>query len=194
MKLKMARNSLFAVLLRSPWWVSIAVVVVFALAANALLPQQYVVFGVMGGLPFLVIGVIAAYRQFQAPAREEVERTLDALATMPWRDFSGLLEQAYTRQGYAVSRAPGDAADLRITKDGRTTLVAARRWKASNHGVEPLRALARARVEQDASHCTYVSLVDPGNKTRRFAADNRVDILDGPALVSLVRKLPLPKG
>jgi restriction system protein len=93
-----------------------------------------------------------------------------------------------------VDRLPGDAADLQLTKAGSTTLVAARRWKASNHGVEPLRALARARAEQDASHCTYVSLVDPGDKTRRFAANNRVDILTGPQLVPLVRKLPLPRG
>ena len=39
MKLKMAPNSLFAILLRKPWWVSIALVGVIALAARALVPQ-----------------------------------------------------------------------------------------------------------------------------------------------------------
>ena len=51
MKLKTAPNSLFAILLRKPWWVSIALVGVIALAARAraLVPQPYVVFGMMGG-------------------------------------------------------------------------------------------------------------------------------------------------
>ena len=38
MKWKMSDKSLFALLLRSPWWISIAVFVGFALLARALLP------------------------------------------------------------------------------------------------------------------------------------------------------------
>lgn len=40
MKLKMAEKSLFAILLRSPWWVSFSLVAVFALASKALLPAR----------------------------------------------------------------------------------------------------------------------------------------------------------
>ena len=79
MKLKMARNSLFAVLLRSPWWISFALVLLVALASRALLPEQYVLFGVMGGFPFLVIGGIAAYRQLRAPGDEEIAHSLRVL-------------------------------------------------------------------------------------------------------------------
>ena len=42
MKLKMSENSLFAILLRSPWWISMVLVAVFALASGALLPAPYV--------------------------------------------------------------------------------------------------------------------------------------------------------
>ena len=41
MKFKMSPNSLFAVLLRSPWWVSFALMGLFSLAAVALLPRDY---------------------------------------------------------------------------------------------------------------------------------------------------------
>ena len=56
----MSKNSLFAILLRAPWWISMAVVALLALAASALLPEPYVALGVMGGFPFLVIGSMAA--------------------------------------------------------------------------------------------------------------------------------------
>lgn len=186
MRLKMAPNSLFAVLLRSPWWISIAVALTFALAAGALLPNQYKVFGMMGGFPFLVIGLIAAWRQLRALSAPQVERTLQRAAAMPWREFCVALEQAYTRQGYGVSRLDGRAADLLVAKAGRSTLVAGRRWKAANHGVEPLRNLADARRAQDVSHCVYVTLSDVGDKTQRFARDNQIELLHGSALAELL--------
>ena len=61
----MAKNSLFAVLLRSPWWVSAVIGLVLALLALALLPEQLRAVGAVSGLPFAVIGVMAARRQWQ---------------------------------------------------------------------------------------------------------------------------------
>jgi restriction system protein len=45
LKIRMAKNSLFAVLLRSPWWISAAIAVVLAVLALALLPADYRVVG-----------------------------------------------------------------------------------------------------------------------------------------------------
>lgn len=71
MKFKMAEKSLFAILLRAPWWVSFVVMLAVALAAGALLPDAYKTAGMLGAFPFLVIGVVAAWRQRNAlsPAR-----------------------------------------------------------------------------------------------------------------------------
>lgn len=183
----MARNSLFAVLLRSPWWISFALVLVIALASGALLPAQYVPFGVMGGFPFLVIGVIAASHQLRAPSEAEVARILEALAAMSWNDFATTLERAYQAQGYAVSRLQGEGADLQLLKAGRTTLVSAKRWKAVNQGVEAVRALDAARTRMDASRCIYICIAGVGDHAQRFANKNQVEILGGPALAALMR-------
>ena len=188
MKWKMAPNSLFAVLLRSPWWISFVIVLVVALTSRALLPEQYVPFGIMGGFPFLVIGAIAAYRQLQAPGEKEIARTMGALAGMSWGEFSRLLELAYGQQGFTVSRLAGDSADLELVKAGRTSLVSGRRWKAVNQGVDALRALVQARDARDASHCVYVAMSALGNNARRFAQQNQVEILTGEALARLVRQ------
>ena len=64
MKFKMSPNSLFAVLLRSPWWVSFALMGLFSLAAVALLPRDYALAGVLGTFPFFAVGCIAAWRQW----------------------------------------------------------------------------------------------------------------------------------
>ena len=184
----MARNSLFAVLLRSPWWISFGLVFAIALASGALLPAPYVPFGVMGGFPFLVIGVIAAYRQFNTPGEQEVSDTMVTLSSMSWGEFSSLLERAYRQQGYAVSRPQGDAADLQLVKAGQTALVSAKRWKAANQGVDAVRALAQARDALDAGRCIYVALAALGDNARRFAEKNRVEVLTGVALAQLVRQ------
>ena len=99
---KMAPNSLFAILLRSPWWISLAIALLFGLASKAALPADYWVFGAMGGTPFLVIAVMALRRQWNAPSAKRVDAILTAVGTMAWRDFAAQLEQAWTRDGYAV--------------------------------------------------------------------------------------------
>lgn len=190
MKFKMAKNSLFAILLRSPWWISIAVVAVFALASKALLPPQYMVFGLMGAIPFLVIGGIAAYRQLRAPSASVVAQTLEVASAMSWRDFSQALETAYRGRGYEVQRLTHPAADLQLRQGSHTTLVCAKRWKAASHGAEPLRVLEAARKAQDARRCVYVTLTGVNDQTRRFAEQHRIELLHGVALAQLLGKLP----
>ena len=177
MKLKMAQNSLFAILLRNPWWVSIGLVGVVALASRALLPEQYVPFGMMGGFPFLVIGVMAAWRQFQAPNPKHLTDALAKASAMPWADFSALIERSFTRNGYVVTRLKGGAADFSLEKAGQTTLLNAKRWKAANQGIEPLRELAALRDAQGADQCIFVSLSQPTATAQRYAKDNRVQLI-----------------
>lgn len=196
MKLKMAPNSLFAILLRNPWWISIGLAGAIGLAARALVPQPYVVFGMMGGLPFLVIGVMAAWRQWHAPNPEHLAQALQKAGAMSWRDFSGVIEQAFGRHGYAVTRlnAGGDshaggkavAADFKLEKRGQTTLLSCKRWKAANQGVEALRDLAALRDAQGADQCIFISLSLPTDKAQRFARENGVQLVCDADLAKMI--------
>ena len=186
MKLKMSENSLFAILLRSPWWISMLVVLVFVLASSALLPRQYVFFGVMGSFPFLAIGTIAAWRQWNAPNPARVAQALEKAATLSWRDFSNTLEQAFIKQGHTVTRLNSAAADFSLSKAGRITLVSCKRWKAATHGVEPLRDLVAAKEACDAGHCTYISLAPLSDKARAFSKAQGVVLVSGNDLAKLL--------
>lgn len=186
MNWKMSEKSLFATLLRSPWWISMGVFLGVALLARALLPEAYVGAGMFGGFPFLVISLIAARRQFLAPRPAQLAQQLERLASMGWRDFDQALSEAYTRQGYMVSSFEGSGADLKLVKDGRTTLVSCKRWKAASLGAEALRELVAARQHQDASLCACITLGQLSDSARSYARAESVQVIEAQALARLM--------
>ena len=98
MKWKMSDRSLFAILLRSPWWMSFLLVAAISLASSALLPTDYKVLGALCSLPFAVIGAMAAWRQRNLLSPAQADALQSALAAMHWREFSPLLSQAFVHQ------------------------------------------------------------------------------------------------
>ena len=188
MKFKMSENSLVAILLRSPWWISMTVVALMTLISFALLPPPYVAFGVMGSFPFLVVGVIAARRQWGALSPAKVAKVLAQVGAMSWRDFSAHAERTFAQLGYQVERLNSPYADFSLRKDGQTTLLSCKRWKAASHGVEALRELVAAKEAQDASRCTYVSLGPVTDTAQRFAKAQGVVLIHGAALAALFQR------
>jgi restriction system protein len=176
MKLKMAQNSLFAMLLRSPWWISFALALAAALVARLVLPKSLEAVAAFSALPFVVIGAIAAWKQLRAPSAARVADTLAAVGTLSWAQFADTMEQAFRQAGHEVTRLPGPAADFELTQAGRTTLASCRRWKAKRTGVDPLRELQAAMTEQAAT----------------FATEHRIELLQGVALATLLRGIALP--
>lgn len=187
MKFKMAKNSLFAVLLRSHWWISFAILAVIMLASRALLPELYVPIGMMSGLPFLVIGIIAAWKRSQAPDPVRVSEALARISAQSWSEFSDALEQAYRREGYTVTRLAKAAADLQLSRDGALTLVSCKRWKAANHGVDALRDLSADRQALAAQHCVYISMADVSEKARKYAQEQGITLIGSQELALLLQ-------
>ena len=176
MKFRMAENSLFAILLRSPWWASFAIAAALAAVAAALLPAEYKVVGAMSSLPFAVIGTIAARRQWSQPSTARVEKTREALAAMSWPEFSSALDAAFRREGYSVRAGAAAPVDFELERAGRRTLVCARRWKSARTGLEALRALQAARDASDATDAIYVCVGDISENALPYAKQNRIDV------------------
>ena len=186
MKLEMAKDSLFAILLRKPWWISIGIAAGIALVARAMLPEQYAIGGALGGIPFIVIGVIGAWRQLRAPSAARLTSTLEAVGAMSWREFSSALEEAFRRDGHVVTPIALPQADFEIVKAGRTSLVSCKRWKAANTGIEPLRELHLASERRAAQESVYVAVGGITDNARRFAAENRIRIIEGAGLAQML--------
>ena len=183
MKFKMSEKSLFATLLRAPWWVSFLVMFAVALAAGALLPDAYKIAGMLGAFPFLVIGIMAAWRQRNAISPERIRELSDQARSMVWRDFSILVEEALRQQGFEVSRLSSGPADFQIEKNGRITLVSAKRWKAATVGAEHLRELLAARESLEAFSCSCMSLGIFSQSAIDLANQSPIQLL-GPANIA----------
>ena len=193
MKFKMSDNSLFAVLLRSSWWVSIGAAAVLALAARLIAPEWMAPYILSFTLPFLVIGVITGWKQLCRPSAKKVEATAEAVKAMSWKDFSVLLEQAFQRKGYTVARLDGKVADFRVSKDNRTTLISGKRWKAATHGVESLTELGTMCATEEGVHgALYVALGNISENALRFAQRHRIELMQEAELANLLQ-LSLPK-
>jgi restriction system protein len=187
----MAKNSLFAVLLRSPWWISAPIALLLTLLALALLPDQLRAFGALSGLPFVVIGAMAARRQWHLPGAARIAQTQEALATMAWPAFAGLLEQSFRRDGYTVQRSKAASVDFELERKGRRMLVCARRWKSARTGLEALRALQTARDATDTPDALYIGLGLLTYTARPFAGEHRIAVWHISELALALRGLPL---
>ncbi len=179
MKFKMAPNSVFAVLLRNPWWISFLLAAVISVVCAALLPRELVAFGVLGTIPFLVVGSIALKRQWNAPCAAALQAENERLAGLPWAVFSKELQAKFQKQGFQVERLAGkvaEGADFLLSKAGQTTLVAAKRYKAANHGVEPLQALVAQQVALGADKAMYVCIGALSEQAETFAIEKGVTV------------------
>jgi len=183
----MAPNSLFAILLRSSWWISVLVAAAIVALSGIALPPKYFIFGAVGALPFLVIGAIALWRQLQRPSRARVASTVAAVSAMTWKDFSSALEAAFRRDGYEVARLQAAGADLELRKAGRKTLVNCKRWKVSRTGLEPLRELVAAREQHEADEVIYVATGQVTEQAARFVVEKRIQLMQGEDLTRLLR-------
>ena len=133
-----------------------------------------------------VIAAIAAWKQRHVPGEAQVRALVERVSPMGWAEFSALLEDAYRRQGGTVTRVEG-GADLLVERSRRLSVVAARRWKAASHGVEPLRELETLRESQGAHEALYVALGNVSDNARRFAKSHKIGLVEAMQLTTLLR-------
>ncbi len=194
MKLKMHENSIFAILMRAPWWVSGGIAGALFGAARALLPAEYAIYAFFVSLPFTVIAAYVLWQQLRAPSEAKVAGKLEALRALPAQAFSAALEEAFRCDGYTVKRFERSGAELELSKGGRVTLVGCRRWKVARTGIEPLRELDSARQAHEAHEAIYVAAGEITQTARAFAAENRIRLIDAAGLAALVPRIDSGAG
>jgi restriction system protein len=186
--MKLPENSLFAILLRARWWVSLgAAAIAFALI-RLLVPTPYAAFGAS---PFLIIALVVLWRELRRPGAKKVAAALQRARAMSAEEFSRTLEEAFRRNGYSVARvnsAKGGTVDLELTHEGRVTLVACRRWKATRTGIEPLREFDAATAERGAFGRMYVAVGEVTANAKTFAAQKSIRLLHDEELARLLAR------
>lgn len=182
MGFELPRNSLFAILLRARWWVSLLVAFgAFALVRLFFAPG----IAAFAALPFLAIGIYAAFQQLKKPSAKRVAKTLERARALPYDGFCSALEKAFEREGFTATRADG-GADLVLRHDGLVTLVACKRWKAVRTGIEPLREFDAATRARGAHSRMYIAVGEVTDNARAFAAEKQIRLIQEEELAKLL--------
>lgn len=190
MAFKMAKNSLFAILLRSPWWISLALVGVIVLVSNALLATEVRVFGWMGAFPFVVIGGLALKRQWGKPSAKQEAAAVERLHKLTNAEMKAALVADFEREGYAVTQLKSTGADLLITRPSDTKVISFSRWKMAQPGVAALEALHKAMQLQKADEAIFVHLFALSDAASLWQAPENMRFLHGLDLLSRIEGLP----
>ena len=182
----MAKESLFSILSRSPWWLSVMIAAVIFALVRLFLPDFAAFFA---ALPFLAIAGYALWRQLRVPSATNVAEILGGLRAMAWEDFAAVIGEAFQRDGYTVTAIPGSAADFELRRNGRVSMVCCKRWKVAQTGAGPLRELYAAKQAQDAQECIYVATGEFTANARAYAAEKAIRLLHDAALATLVARV-----
>jgi restriction system protein len=183
MKWAFPENSLFAILLRSPWWASALLAAGSFGLLRLLIPEGMALFA---ALPFAAIAIYGAVRQLRRPGAKRIAKTLERARGLSGDDFYSALDKGFRREGYAVSRMEGGAG-LVLRREGLVTLVACQRWKAMRTGVEPLREFDAATREHGAVGRMYVAAGEVTDNARAFAEERNIRLVREEELARLLR-------
>ena len=180
---KPAKGSLFAILMRAPFWVSLLLAAALFAVARNFLPD---LLAAATTLPTLGIAAMSAWRQFKTPSAARVSETGDALRQMSWGQFSTVIAEAFRREGYEVGKPEAGIISYELHKSGYKTVVSCKRWKVDQTGIGPLRELAEAALARDARSCIYIATGDFTDTAQAFAREKGMQLLNGAELVTMV--------
>jgi len=186
----MSKDSLFSMLTRAPWWVSVVIAAALFAAIRLLLPEIAAFFA---ALPFLVIAGYTGWHQWRTPSATRVDDTLGKLRAMSWENFSAVINEAFRRDGYRVIEIFKGAVDLQVDKKGRVAIVSCKRWKVAQTGIGPLRELLAAKPALDAQDCIYVTTGAFTAKARAYATEKNIQLISDAALAELVARVERSK-
>ena len=177
MALRMSEGSLFAVLLRSPWWYSALIAALVVSVSLLLVGGKYLIFGLAAAFPFIAIACYALFRQLQRPGSKRVQAVAQAARKMPARDVAKKIASVYEANRYDSAPFSGNAADLELTRGAKKILLCSKRFKAANTGIEPLKQLVAAGEKAEATSYLYVTLGEVSEQAREYARKNDIELI-----------------
>jgi restriction system protein len=139
--------------------------------------------------------VISAVRRWRRRAlfdTTSVSSSADALQDMSWQQFELLVGEGFRRRGYVVKEVGGGGADggvdLVLAKAGETTFVQCKQWKAFKVGVSTVRELYGVMAAHSAADGFVVTSGRFTQEASAFANGRNIQLIDGPALMNLLRE------
>lgn len=125
--------------------------------------------------------------------RVDSQTGLESLRNLSWREFERLLAEAFRREGYLVELGGGHEADggvdLRLKRGDTLEVVQCKHWKARKVGVKVIRELRGVMAVEGAGRGAVVTSGGFTREAEDFAAAARIRLIDGGALLDLIRSV-----
>jgi restriction system protein len=198
-------DSLIMDLLEAPWWISIVVAFAALIGLKFIIPRTcggslllsgagraISSFAVWVFLFFVAIGGLSALRAWTRGELLKGQTSLRTIRSLSWRSLEDLVREAYRRDGYSTignsGPGPDGGVDIVAEKDGETILVQCKQWKAQKLGVRTIREMFGVLNAERANEVHVVTSGYFTDEARDFARYKPIRLIDGPALLQMVRK------
>lgn len=185
MAFRMAKGSLFSVLLRSPWWYSSLIALLLITITVLAFGGKFLIFGLTAALPFIGISGYTATQQMKRPARSRVLEVTQQAREMPAREVAAKIADTYKKERYDAAPHKGNTADIELTRGSKKLLLSSKRFKAATTGIDPLKQLVAAGEKIEATGYLYVALGNLSPNALEYAKKENIDIIESEALASL---------
>lgn len=196
-------EGLLETLVDFPWWVSVIAACVVYVVIKWVAPAAFASNMILGGIAqgfsgmagffaalFLVPAAISFFRQVIRGKNLEAQRDLVTLRKLSWREFEGLVGEAFRRRGYFLieqgGNQPDGGIDLILRKDGQLFLVQCKHWQSRQVGVSIIREQFGILSASKASTVFVVTSGTFTEEAKAFAAGKPIELIDGPMLLELV--------
>lgn len=184
MAFRMNQNSLFAILLRSPWWYAVLIGIFVIAVSLAIAGGKFLLLGIFGAIPFLGIGAYAGHKQAQLPSQKRVLEVTSEARKMPAKQIAEKVADSYIQERYDSEVFNGGAAELVLTRGQHKLLLASKRFKAGNTGIAPLKELVAAGESAEATGYLYVALGDISDAAWDYAKQNNIEVIQASRLTA----------
>lgn len=139
----------------------------------------------------LVGGVQGWLHRRKAAAFMRQNITLEWVNGLSWQEFERMAGELFSARGYSVELLGGGGADggvdLRLTRDGETTLVQCKRWKVFKVGVKPIREFYGVMASEGVDHGIFATSGVYTKEALAFADGKPLVLIDGAQLASMAK-------
>ena len=115
-----------------------------------------------------------------------------AISGLAQNEVERVVAEAYRRQGYQVTALAASAAEpdagMLLTKDAQRVLLLCKYWKTRKLAEMPVRELYGMMAEQGANAGILITSGSFTLEASRFAGYGRIQLIDGPRLLALLRQ------
>lgn len=152
-------------------------------------------------IPLICLGgaAVSAWRRREGKtlaAEVATGGAADVLDGMTWQQFERLTGRAFEMQGYRVTETGRGGADggvdLVLKKDGETSLVQCKQWRAFRVGVDVVRELYGVMAARGAARGFVVTSGRFTAEAASFAEGRNVTLIDGTRLKTLLAQAGAP--